>query len=194
MAAQGCREIGLFGLRLGGTLARVYAEANTGVSFLILWEPIIKVREYLYECLRANLTTQMMQRGKILKNRQVLLADLAEGTPVNVSGYLITKMYYEGCKDIDLENLDQYPAPSYVVHIRAGYRHPDTIDYMQEDEDGETSALSRFKKKYTHPKSREEVTSASYAFWNEPLKYYYTHYEELFNRSLAWLDGIRGKA
>jgi len=51
-------RIGLVGLRLGATLAALVAEEESGISDLILWEPIISGQLYVRELLRINISTQ----------------------------------------------------------------------------------------------------------------------------------------
>ena len=53
----GCQQISLLGLRLGATLAALYAE-NHEVESLVLWAPIIKGRRYVRELTALSQTAQ----------------------------------------------------------------------------------------------------------------------------------------
>ena len=177
LRSQGCKQIGLLGLRLGGTLARFFADQNPIASFLVLWEPIINVREYLFECMRANLTTQMTQYGKIEVNREQLLAGLEQGVPVNLSGYLLTKAFYEQAKTVNLLEMKPYYHPSMLVHIQKtmGKHAPYWPDFAGQ---------------HPHLKSLDVETEIQHFFWNEPIKFHLSYYEKLFDLTLKWFMGI----
>ena len=54
----GCRKISLVGLRLGATLAVLYAEQHE-VESLVLWAPIVKGRRYVRELTALSQTAQL---------------------------------------------------------------------------------------------------------------------------------------
>ncbi len=54
----GCRKISLVGLRMGATLAAMYAEKNE-VESLVLWAPIVKGRRYVRELTALSQTAQL---------------------------------------------------------------------------------------------------------------------------------------
>ncbi len=54
----GCRKISLVGLRLGATLAALYAEQHD-VESLVLWAPIVKGRRYVRELTALSQTAQL---------------------------------------------------------------------------------------------------------------------------------------
>lgn len=114
----GAERVGLLGLRLGGTLAAAAAAGHPGVDALILWEPVIDAREYLYQCLRSNLATQLAVHGAVTRKRDELVADLEEGRPVNVDGYLLSGELYRQAARIHLgEAMGRVSVPVLLVKI-----------------------------------------------------------------------------
>lgn len=55
----GCGKISLLGLRMGATLAALYAEKNE-VESLVLWAPIVKGRRYVRELTALSQTAQLV--------------------------------------------------------------------------------------------------------------------------------------
>ncbi|MDI1314057.1 alpha/beta fold hydrolase [Prosthecobacter sp.] len=55
----GCRKVSLVGLRLGATLAALYAEQHE-VESLVLWSPIVKGRRYVRELTALSQTAQLV--------------------------------------------------------------------------------------------------------------------------------------
>jgi hypothetical protein len=78
----------ILGLRLGATVA-ARAAARLGAA-AVLWEPILDLPGWLQEMLRANLTFQIRQFGRVVKNRAQLAADLSAGVTVTLDGYGLT--------------------------------------------------------------------------------------------------------
>lgn len=58
----GCRKISLVGLRLGATLAALYAEQHD-VESLVLWAPVVKGRRYVRELTALNQTALLAGGG-----------------------------------------------------------------------------------------------------------------------------------
>jgi exosortase A-associated hydrolase 2 len=97
----GVEKIGLIGARFGGTLAALAACQNK-LDSLILISPVVSGKSYMDQCLLSNLSTQMVAYKKIIKDRTKLIADLMEGNPVNIDGYLFGKDLYEEMVGVDL--------------------------------------------------------------------------------------------
>lgn len=95
-------RIGLLGVRFGATLAALSVGMSDHIDFLILVAPIIKGREYIDECLRSNLATQLAIFGVVKKKRKQLVDDLMAGEMVNIDGYLISKEMYIEMSKINL--------------------------------------------------------------------------------------------
>lgn len=120
----GIEKVGLIGIRFGGTLAALAASQNK-VDSLVLISPIVCGQPYMDQCLRSNLTTQMAAYRKIIKDRTQLIADLMNGHPVNIDGYLISKNLYEEIVGIDLLNGPEISARKILlIHVAKDEKQP----------------------------------------------------------------------
>ncbi|HSE83716.1 MAG TPA: alpha/beta fold hydrolase, partial [Thermodesulfobacteriota bacterium] len=127
-------EIGLLGLRLGGTLAMLTAEVDERVKFLILWSPIGDPLRYLQNFLRSKMITEIWRVGQAKKSVEDLFVDLQKGEEVDVKGYLIRKDLYNDFiryKSL-LEELKDFQGKVLIVQIYKdnkidliGYRYKD---------------------------------------------------------------------
>ncbi len=82
-----CGDVALVGLRFGAVVAARLAERRHDLDRLVLWAPLLDGKQYVKELLRINLTTQMTAYGKVLRDREQLLAAMRAGEAVNVDGY-----------------------------------------------------------------------------------------------------------
>lgn len=80
--------IGLWGLRLGATLAcDVAREARLAVEQLVLWQPVVTGEQFLSQFLRLQLAGQMLAAGSTTAGVRDLRAQLAQGHLLEISGY-----------------------------------------------------------------------------------------------------------
>lgn len=115
----GCTATTLIGLRFGATVASAVAERRSDVERLVLWAPLTDGRQYVKELLRINLTTQMTAYGKVLRDREALVAAMRAGDTVNVDGYEMSLAMHD-----ELEAVTRPVAPGFsgrclVVNIDA---------------------------------------------------------------------------
>jgi len=92
----GAGELHLLGLRFGAALALLAAEISPLVSRVAGWAPVLQGGPYLFEALRANLTSQVATHKKVIRDRNSLVADIRAGSTVDVDGWEIGKALYEG--------------------------------------------------------------------------------------------------
>lgn len=170
------QKIGLLGLRLGATIAALAAR-KSGAAFMVLWEPIINGKEYFHQCLRSNLTTQLLLFRKIIKTRERLEDDLKKGESVNIDGYLVSPEFYSQVSKI---NLLEYPGaaniPVLLIRIfkaRAAKPSPEMEQLYQLYASSNTTTA--------YMEIMEEP------FWGE-LKTYFQRPETLFLETLSWLN------
>jgi hypothetical protein len=120
---RGATHIGLFGLRLGGTIATLAARA-AGAAAVLLWQPIVDGEPYLQECLRYNLATQVAVYKKVRYDRAALVKQLESGGSVNMRGFPIGASMALAIRGLDLRTaLADVACPAGIVLIeRAGVR------------------------------------------------------------------------
>lgn len=173
-------KVGLLGLRLGATLAAIVVEKIKDIDFLVLWEPIVKVEEYLQQCLRSNLTTQMAIYKKITRNRKQITQDLLIGKSANIDGYLVSGEFYKQAAKIDLSNYDFYfQNPVQIVHISKNETAPIKSELKELYENN--------YRQLNHYSTLSMVVESP--FWNE-IKIYYQEAHNLFRDTLHWLDSM----
>lgn len=173
-------HVGLLGLRLGTTLAAISAEENPGIDFLILWEPVVKVEEYLQQCLRSNLATQMATYKKIIRTRKEITQDLLNGKVANIDGYLMSGEFYRQAASIDLAKRDiKFSRPVQIVQIS-----------RNENLSIKKAYTDLYENKYKQGNRHSELSVVvEKPFWSE-IKTYYQEAPNLFQKTLSWLARI----
>ncbi|MFN2329962.1 MAG: serine aminopeptidase domain-containing protein [Chromatocurvus sp.] len=168
----GIEVCGLFGLRLGASLAAVVADQDPAINKLILWDPIIDGERYVSEMFRSNLATQMAAYGKIVEPRELLIEKLMRGEGFNIDGYDMSKAMYEGLQKLTLAN---------VAHRFSG-----DVLIVQIGKPGQPikREMQALAESYAHPTT---VTAVEEPFWRE-IRTFYSRAENLFSPSLEWLD------
>jgi exosortase A-associated hydrolase 2 len=169
-------EVGLFGLRLGGTLALLYASQNGGIKNLILWDPVLNGERYMQEILRSNLATQMAIKGKVETTRDDLIAQMKNGTPINIEGYLLTYDYYMQLSELNVLEMNFNKDISCLINqIVRNPKQPENKVYLK--------LLEKFNEKSILVKSQEEQ------FWKE-IKAFYNSAENLSSSTLNWMESL----
>lgn len=111
-------DISLFGLRFGGAIAAIAAEQLSGLSGLLLWEPVLDGNKYVREMLRTQLATQLAVWGEVRKDRAALAADLEAGHTVNIDGYLLSPRFYQELVPLVVNEKQTFAGRSLIVQIR----------------------------------------------------------------------------
>lgn len=176
MKIQKNNRIGLMGIRLGATLAALAAEKSSCFSFLILWEPLIVLRDYLYQWLRTNLTTQYSCHKKIMLNRNQLIEQLINGDYVNLEGFLLSpKMYKQLSKINLLENQPKFVGPVFVGQ----WGTHNNFNLIKVAELYKKNNLSSQFFKFNHP-----------CFWVEsrPNETFKTNLVDIYDTTIEWLS------
>jgi exosortase A-associated hydrolase 2 len=111
-------RIGMLGLRWGATLAALCAD-RLKPNFLILWEPVTDSRKYFYDYLRLNVASQMLNEGKVKRNRDDLVKDLESGGKIVVEGYVFTGEFYVEARKHELAKTRfEHQCPTLIIQIQ----------------------------------------------------------------------------
>jgi pimeloyl-ACP methyl ester carboxylesterase len=86
----GSSRVALFGLRVGASLAAMVAAANPSVEALVLWEPVVKLSDYINNLLRARVMAENALAGRVVLSRKNLHDELEGGGTVDALGYPLT--------------------------------------------------------------------------------------------------------
>ena len=80
--------VGLWGLRLGATLAADIARDRTWtIDRLVLWQPVASGEQFLTQFLRLQLAAEMLPAGAAQSGVRELRAALAGGRVLEIGGY-----------------------------------------------------------------------------------------------------------
>jgi pimeloyl-ACP methyl ester carboxylesterase len=90
------------GVRLGGAIAALASAEEAAVRQLVLWEPVLDTDQYLQQMLRVNVSTQMVQHGRVLKERPELIAEARNGQPVSVNGYRLSGTFIDALLELNV--------------------------------------------------------------------------------------------
>lgn len=170
----------MLGLRLGATLAALFAEQagdkhpKLREAPLVLWEPVMDGANYFQELLRSNLSTQLAVYGKVLETRDVLQAKIRAGGKANVDGYEIGRDLFESCARTDLLGTapKAHMGPVLIVHIAPGAEPKPRDDLRALAASYRSGALTR---------------AAEHPFWRE-IKPFYARAVQLQQATLQWLE------
>ncbi len=173
----GVEEIALLGVRLGATLAVLSCSQIPEIDSLIAISPIIDGKKYIYQCLRSNLSTQMILHKKVIRDRDLLVKDILAGETVNIDGYLITKDIFEQIEAINILS-NPTPSSSNVLFIQISNRKNKPLD----------KGLQTLFEKYKNDSNNVELLNIQRdLFWTEN-KMYNVHLEKLQGAIINWLN------
>lgn len=183
----GISTVGLIGLRLGASIASIFAEhAATDDSLqlvrggpLILWDPIVDGEAYFQEVLRSNLSMQLAAYGKVVESREVLQNRIRAGGTVNVDGYQIGSSLFSTCAVRDLlpAGTKLHGGPTLVVQIAQAVQAKERLELRSL---AESFADGEFARVTEQP------------FWRE-IKAFYGRAPALEKTTQDWLDSKHGK-
>lgn len=87
-------NIALWGLRLGGGLAYLYAKKHKEISLLILWQPVFDFNSYIRQFLRQRISAILTSDEKEKVSVDSLIAEINSCGRVEINGYTITRNLY----------------------------------------------------------------------------------------------------
>lgn len=110
-------RVGAMGVRAGAAIARL-AASRADDSFLVLVAPVLDVRAYAAELLRAKLSQQTVQTGQVTLTRAMMQERLESGQPLEVYGYpLSAPLYADACARGAVDLAAEPHRPTLVVDI-----------------------------------------------------------------------------
>jgi pimeloyl-ACP methyl ester carboxylesterase len=122
-------QVYIVGLRLGATLALKASLEGKNIAGVVAWAPILDLKTYLHELLKANLAAQMALHKKILHNREMLVEHINNGGKVNLDGYEVCNPFFQEAVGIDW--LDQHLSihtPVCLVQISSSSKIDKVVD------------------------------------------------------------------
>ena len=111
------KNICLLGLRLGAVFSLITA-SKLDISYLILCEPVLSIKIYARNLIRANIIMQKDYFGKIIKKENELRTCLKEGNPVSIYGFHMSYNFLKQLEEIDIEfYLRKYNQKTIIVYF-----------------------------------------------------------------------------
>jgi len=114
----GAKQVGLLGLRLGGTLAAELAEEELELACLLLWEPVVEGARYLSLTMRQSM---LRKRLTVHEGGSELEAEEPAGdkdTEIDFDGYLVPAQTRQQIAQVDLlAEPKAYPGPVLVLNL-----------------------------------------------------------------------------
>jgi hypothetical protein len=124
---NGVKEVGLLGVRLGGTLAMLAAQSEPVIKYVVVWVPILNPKIYFQGILRRQIYSAMlnMEEKKSLKD---LYSELKLGGKVDIGGYYLSDKAYNAFCEIDFsELLKQARQPVHIGLLERETTNTDKI-------------------------------------------------------------------
>jgi alpha/beta superfamily hydrolase len=167
----------LAGLRLGGTLAAMTA-GRVGAA-AVLWEPILDLEAWLHEMLRASLTFQIRQFGRVVKTRAQLVADLSAGQTLMLEGYGLTPRFYQ--QAVAASKWSETSFPSWCPNVLVLSFHGRGV--------GPSAPLTHAAGRWAASTHCTYRSVDEEAVWSD-VRRYRTAMPEVVAATLDWLEGL----
>jgi hypothetical protein len=126
MRTRGYSRFVWWGIRTGCSIALATIPAHAPITSFILWAPVLRLKDYIYESLRANLAAQMMMFKKVVVQRDIILKELVklgqccrDSYVLNhVDGYRFGGIFYQEILNLNnSKDLSCLTFPSLVVDV-----------------------------------------------------------------------------
>jgi alpha/beta superfamily hydrolase len=117
----------VLGVRLGGAIAVAAAATSPQLRELVLWEPISAPAEYVRQLLRVNLSMQMVAHGRVLRDRDELMAAARSGELVSVNGYNLSGTFIDELLGFDFSRV-LAALPTRTLILSTGPMNPEIAD------------------------------------------------------------------
>jgi len=166
----------LLGLRLGGTVAALAAERDSGVAGLVLWSPVLAGRTYVRELLRKKLAAQLaLQDGT--STREELIEIIRREGRLEFEGGFLTAPMFDDLSAIDLSRqVTRFAGPVQVATIR-----------QRSENYGPSEMLATAYR--TAGATCDVAIAGDREYWDVKSMFDGVFPEELFAASLEWMRG-----
>ena len=114
------RPSGLWGLRLGATLAAdVARDPGLDIESLLLWQPVVNGKQFLTQFLRLRLAAEMLAGDAATSDVRGLRETLAGGMPLEIAGYEIDPRLAADIDALSLADLVPSVARVHCMEVAA---------------------------------------------------------------------------
>lgn len=117
--------VGLWGLRLGATLALDYAASRAPVTRLLLWQPVASGAAFLTQFLRLRLANAILQEGASTRGgTEALREDLRAGQSLDIAGYELAPRLALALDGLDVSRMAATCCPVHWFEVVAAAERP----------------------------------------------------------------------
>lgn len=166
-------RVGFVGLRFGGRVA-IEAALRTKVDLVVLWSPVLSLRQYCRDLMRLRLTTELVhqQAEQVRVTSRGMIEELEAGRSIDLLGLELSPEFYKQM-NANPPLPENPPAPEVLWLARSAERVPAAKAVESWSKSGRRVDLQ---------------VLAENAFWEEHSSDFP---REFANASLAWLSDRR---
>jgi hypothetical protein len=114
-----------WGIRTGCPIALASMPSGRCVRSCVFWAPVLNLADYIYDGLRAAMSTQLLMFKQVIAKRDVIVKELlATGSCVrdgyalnNIDGYRFSRSFYEEVRAAANIDLSTTSVPTLVVEL-----------------------------------------------------------------------------
>jgi hypothetical protein len=125
LETRGFVRFTFWGIRTGCPMALASMPSGRLVRSCVFWAPVINLADYIYDGLRAAMSTQLLMFKQVLAKRDVIVEELlATGSCVrdgyalnNIDGYRFSRSFYEEVRAAADIDLGATSVPTLVVEL-----------------------------------------------------------------------------
>lgn len=171
------QKVGLFGLRLGATIATLAAERDSSIQRLILWFPVINGKEYLDELIKTKIISELTNKMTSLPQREIIEQLKSKGGS-DMGGYYLTTEMYEQLLGIDqTSQSSHFGGTVLIVTMKGNPKQQRSFENLLEIYNKRKGGLCTLKV------IEEKI------FWNMQSLYDWYFPVHLYKETLKWLTG-----
>lgn len=170
----GVARVVLLGLRFGALVAAVAAERMPSLAGLVLWSPTVSGSQYVDDLIRKRLFAEMLAKRKV--SRADVLDELGRTGRLEIEGNFLTQRVCDEASAIELP-----------VVVRA-FRNPVLVSALGPP-DAVPAAVQKLAEAYRAAGAACALEmSPAQPFWERNAMYDLYVPEDLFARTLQWMD------
>lgn len=172
----GLPEIGLLGLRLGGTSALLASQLDPGIRFVVVWGPVLSPQDYFKKILRQQIFSEMINSGK-RGSLEDLTSKLRQGGMIDIGGYYLSGKSYNSICGIDfIELLKKVTQPVHIVLLEHETTASDQTSFNRLQEAAD--------------KNKDLIVVPVEPFWDFEMLRNISYPEHLIKETVSWITSM----
>jgi pimeloyl-ACP methyl ester carboxylesterase len=131
---EGVERVGVLGARFGGAVAGIVAQ-RLGLPYAVLWDPVVRGRQYLREIFRSEVLSEIMENGDGggAVHVQQLRDDLDTQGWTDIKGWPLSRHAHDEISSIDLsDTLSRFQGSALIVALSRTPKVPGSLTALSE--------------------------------------------------------------